>query len=552
VGAFIDAGSVVLSQDCDGDGLCDVDEIADGSEPDCDGNGFPDACDIADGAPDCNENGVPDACDIASGASQDIDKNGVPDDCKPDCDGDGLPDAWELANGFDFDCDADGVPDFCEIAADAGIDDDRDGRIDACESARGDFNLDGVVNGADLAPLLSLWGAVNPPVGDLDGDNIVTAADLAILLGNWGTVAWDPVLSTIAPRQGSEFGGTAVTLRGAGFDGATGVFFDGVAAASFAVVDVTTITAVTPAHAPGFVSVEVVTGGGDAMVPGMYEYTPATPAWATLVEPEPDPAVVYDADLRAAILATGWAWKVRDNGTGIEMLLIPPGTYDMGCSASSLYGCSSIENPVHPVTITQPFYMSRTEVTQAQWTAVMGSNPSFFQTASTQVPASEVANRPVERVSWNTIQGFLSATGTRLPTEAEWEYAYRAGTTTAFHGWAGQPAGTNDDNLVGNIAWYSSNAGSQTRPVGGRAANGFGLHDMAGNVREWVGDWYSGSYYASSPLEDPQGPSSGSSRVWRGGSWNSSTYNVRSSYRNNNAPATSNSSLGFRVARPPL
>ena len=118
-------------------------------------------------------------------------------------------------------------------------------------------------------------------------------------------------------------------------------------------------------------------------------------------------------------------------------------------------------------------------------------------------------NRPVEAVSWNTIQGFLSATGMRLPTEAEWEYAYRAGTTTAFHGWAGQPAGTNDDSLVGNIAWYSSNSGGQTRPVGGKAANGFGLHDMAGNVWEWVSDWYGSSYYASSPLEDPQGPTSG-------------------------------------------
>jgi formylglycine-generating enzyme required for sulfatase activity len=518
---------------------------------DCNGNGVPDACDIADGSEsDCDANGVPDSCDIASGASQDIDGNGVPDECKPDCDGDGLPDAWELANGFDFDCDADGVPDYCEIALDTDIDDDHDGRIDACEFARGDFNLDGVVNGADLAPLLSLWGAVNPPVGDLDGDNIVTAADLAILLGNWGTVAWAPVLSTVAPRQGSEFGGTAVTLRGAGFDGATGVFFDGVAAASFVVIDATTINAVTPAHAPRFVSVEVVTGGGDALVPGMYEYMPgATPAWATVIAGAPDPAVVYDAELRAAILATGWAWKVRDNGTGIEMLLIPPGTYDMGCSASNLYGCSSAENPVHPVTITQPFYMSRTEVTQAQWTAVMGLNPSFFQSASAQVPAAEVPNRPVETVSWNTIQGFLSATGMRLPTEAEWEYAYRAATTTAFHGWAGQPAGTNDDNLVGNIAWYSSNAGSQTRPVGGRAANGFGLHDMSGNVFEWVSDW-AGAYSGKSQI-DPTGPTDGSARLLRGGSPMDLDSYLRSSSRYFTSVDSTFFDTGFRVVRNP-
>jgi formylglycine-generating enzyme required for sulfatase activity len=206
--------------------------------------------------------------------------------------------------------------------------------------------------------------------------------------------------------------------------------------------------------------------------------------------------------------------------------------------------------------ITQPFYMSRTEVTQSQWTAVMGSNPSSHQTASAQVPASQVPNRPVERVSWNTIQGFLSATGMRLPTEAEWEYAYRAGTTTAFHGWAGQPAGTNDDSLVGTIAWYSSNASSQTRPVGGKAANGFGLHDMAGNVSEWVSDWYLSNYYASSPLEDPQGPGPGSGfgRVLRGGAarW-SSPEELRASRRFYQTSLNYGSLTdGFRVVREPF
>jgi formylglycine-generating enzyme required for sulfatase activity len=158
----------------------------------------------------------------------------------------------------------------------------------------------------------------------------------------------------------------------------------------------------------------------------------------------------------------------------------------------------------------------------------------------------------VEQVSWNTIQGFLSATGMRLPTEAEWEYACRAGTTTAFHGWAGEPAGTNDDNLVGNIAWYSSNASNQTRPVGGKAANGFGLHDMAGNVWEWVGDWYGSTYYTSSPLEDPQGPTSGSYRVLRGGSWYLDAVNVRSSTRFSGSPGVTLNGIGFRVARAPL
>jgi sulfatase modifying factor 1 len=168
------------------------------------------------------------------------------------------------------------------------------------------------------------------------------------------------------------------------------------------------------------------------------------------------------------------------------------------------------------------------------------------------VPASEVANRPVEQVSWNTIQGFLSATGMRLPTEAEWEYAYRAGTTTAFHGWAGQPAGTNDDNLVGNIAWYAGNSGLLTRPVGGKAANGFGLHDIAGNVTEWVNDWYSGSYYASSPSTNPPGPATGTSRAIRGGSWGGPSRRVRSSDRGEGVPpGYPYANVGFRVARAP-
>jgi formylglycine-generating enzyme required for sulfatase activity len=181
----------------------------------------------------------------------------------------------------------------------------------------------------------------------------------------------------------------------------------------------------------------------------------------------------------------------------------------------------------------------------------MGWNPSYFQRASTEVPAAQVPSRPVEQVSWNTIQGFLTATGMRLPTEAEWEYACRAGTTTAFHGFAGFLDGTNDDTLVGNIAWYTSNSNSQTRPIGGKAANGFGLHDMAGNVREWVNDWYSSNYYASSPSTDPPGPMSGSHRVLRGGSWGLGTELVRSSCREDNSPVPACSGVGFRVARAP-
>ena len=279
------------------------------------------------------------------------------------------------------------------------------------------------------------------------------------------------------------------------------------------------------------------------------------PGWATLIEAKPDPSVVWAADLRAAITATGLAWRVKDTATQMEMVLIPPGSFDMGCVTGSVqYPCSSSQLPVHTVTLTNAFYLGRYEVTQAQWQARMGSNPSYWQSPSSDVPVDQIPNRPVEQVSWNMIAGaggFMAQTGMRLPTEAEWEYAYRAGTTTAFHGFTGYLNGTNDDTLVGNIAWYSSNSNNQTRPVGGKAANGFGLHDMAGNVFEWVSDWYLSSYYASSPAQNPPGPASGMSRVLRGGSWPYLTNYLRSSYRFSGTPGLTFNVFGCRAARNP-
>jgi formylglycine-generating enzyme required for sulfatase activity len=319
------------------------------------------------------------------------------------------------------------------------------------------------------------------------------------------------------------------------------------------VINATTVTAVTPAGTAGTVTVAITTPGGTASLPGAFSYV-TVPSWATLIEAAPDPAVVWDADLRAAITATGLAWRVRDTATQMEMLLIPPGTFEMGCSASNQYGCYTWESPVHTVTLTNAFYLGRYEVTQAQWQARMGSNPSFFQSPSSDVPAAQVPNRPVEQVSWNMIAGaggFMAQTGMRLPTEAEWEYAYRAGTATAFHGFKGYLNGTNDDTLVGNIAWYGSNSNTQTRPVGGKAGNGFGLHDMAGNVWEWVNDWYSSSYYASSPAQNPTGPTTGLARVFRGGSWVDNADFLRASYRLSRTPGSTLYFIGCRAARSP-
>jgi len=270
------------------------------------------------------------------------------------------------------------------------------------------------------------------------------------------------------------------------------------------------------------------------------------PTGTTVLEWDVDPVVVTDVTLRDAITATGLPWRVKDTGTNIEMLLIPAGSFTMGCTPSLQYSCYSSESPLHTVTLTNAFYLGRYEVTQAQWQAQMGSNPSYFQGAS----YPDAASRPVERVSWNMITGFNTATGLRLPTEAEWEYAYRAQLGTSVTRWAFHN-NTNDDSLLGNIAWYSSNSGSQTHAVGGKTANALGLHDMSGNIWEWVNDWYDSTYYSSSPATNPAGPASGTHRVLRGGSWVGNSNVCRGSRRNNNAPDSPIYIIGFRSARTP-
>ena len=235
------------------------------------------------------------------------------------------------------------------------------------------------------------------------------------------------------------------------------------------------------------------------------------------------------------------AWRVRDTATQIEMVLVPPGTFTMGCTASTSYPCASHENPTHSVTLTQAFYLGRYEVTQAQWLATMGSNPSAYQ------DDPDAPNTPVNSVSWITIQGFLSSTGMRLPSEAEWEYACRAGTTTAFNN------GSNNDNTALMIAWYDLNTGSALRPhrVGLKAPNALGIYDMHGNVLEWVNDWFGTTYYELSPPINPPGPVSGTYRVLRGGSARYNSGYLRSSWRYGMRPTDETFDWGFRVVRTP-
>ena len=279
---------------------------------------------------------------------------------------------------------------------------------------------------------------------------------------------------------------------------------------------------------------------------GNFGPCPSGLSWATVLQWNPDPDVVPDAAVRAKIVASGYPWRVLDTGTGIEMLLIPGGTFTMGCSASNSYGCYSDESPNHQVTLSKAFYLGKTEVTQAQWQAKMGSNPSTYKNYS------DSPSRPVETVSWNDIAGFNTATGLRLPTEAEWEYACRGGTTTAIHSTPDRPNGSNKIAQLKYIAWYTTNSGSTTHPVGGKAPNAFGFYDMSGNVWEWCNDRYGATYYSSSPSTDPAGPSTGSNRVLRGGFWSNSSYYCRSSYRiYTDSVSNRGYYTGFRVARHP-
>ncbi|MFN9125542.1 MAG: SUMF1/EgtB/PvdO family nonheme iron enzyme, partial [bacterium] len=355
-----------------------------------------------------------------------------------------------------------------------------------------------------------------------------------------------PVITSISPLIGPVDGGTQIIVKGTNLDGTTLVTVGGLAATGVTVINSTTVTAVTPPGAAGLATVGVTTGGGTATLPNAFGYY-LPGQWQTVLEMAPDPAVVTNADLRAAIVATSLPWRVRDNLTQIEMVLIPAGSFVMGGSSSDDYAATASELPAHPVTITNSFYMSRYEVTQSQWTPIMGSNPSFFS------GFADSPVRPVEGMSWFAARGFATASSMRLPTEAEWEYACRAGTTTAFHSMPTYPNGFNADGLVWQIAWLSSNSANQTNAVGLKPANGFGLHDMSGNVREWVNDWYSGTYYASSPEINPQGPASGDFgwRVKRGGGWLSFSRWLRSAGRQGDPAQNGADDTGVRVVRDP-
>jgi formylglycine-generating enzyme required for sulfatase activity len=236
------------------------------------------------------------------------------------------------------------------------------------------------------------------------------------------------------------------------------------------------------------------------------------------------------------------------NSLGMEFVYISPGTFMMG-SPSNEPGRDNDEKQ-HRVTLTQGFYMQTTEVTQGQWKTVMGSNlnrAESFKNCGNDCP--------VENVDWNDTQQFIrklnqrEGSGTyRLPTEAEWEYAARAGSTTAFAN--GDISGTGKkcsyDSNLDAMGWYCDNSNKKTHPIAQKSPNAWGLYDMHGNVWEWCQDWYGG--YPSSSVTDPTGPSSGFKRVRRGGSYAWIAGYCRSACRDDFPPSFNNPELGFRLA----
>ena len=243
-----------------------------------------------------------------------------------------------------------------------------------------------------------------------------------------------------------------------------------------------------------------------------------------------------------------------------NLVLIPAGPFSLGNTGS--YEGEYDEKPPATIIISKPFYISKYEITQQQYKAVMGNNPSEFKGD----------NLPVEQVSWYDALNFCNAlsqsegltpcytingtkvtsdfeaNGYRLPTEAEWEYAAKAGTKTDFYSGKLTYSGNSpiDPNLD-KIAWYSANSSNATHPVGQKAPNAFGLYDMSGNVWEWCWDRY--AEYPSKETKDYQGPEIGTYRVYRGGGWRNLAWYCRSTNRDRNYLDDKNNSLGFRVVK---
>jgi len=235
--------------------------------------------------------------------------------------------------------------------------------------------------------------------------------------------------------------------------------------------------------------------------------------------------------------------KTFSNSLGMTFNLIPAGTFTMGSPVNE--PGRFLNETQHEVILTKDYYMQTTETTQGQWFTLTGNNPSYFS-------HSHKENCPVEQVSWDDIQTFIATLNQRregtyaLPTEAQWEYAARAGSTTAFtNGQITNPE-KGYDPILDAMGWYNENSEKTTHPVAQKEPNALGLFDMHGNVWEWCADFY--GTYPTGSVVDPEGPSSGSSRVVRGGSWrNCEARYCRSAMRRRYTPSLMYYNVGFRL-----
>jgi len=275
---------------------------------------------------------------------------------------------------------------------------------------------------------------------------------------------------------------------------------------------------------------------------------------AALAVPVPEPAYVPPATAAAATEG-----EARTNAKdGLKYAWIPPGRFDMGCVPQDrgfLAGCGKQEKPRHPVTLTKGFWLAQTEVTVAAYRAFANATARPMPKA----PSWLEDTHPIVNVTWGDAVAFCDWSGGRLPTEAEWEYAARAGTSSPFP-WGDElePGGAHRMNVFqGRFPSTNTMADgfAGTAPVDAFAPNEFGLYNVTGNVWEWCADWYDPGYYARSPLRDPRGPVGGTYRVMRGGSYlchNSYCRRYRVSARQGNEPASSTGNVGFRVAADPV
>lgn len=255
---------------------------------------------------------------------------------------------------------------------------------------------------------------------------------------------------------------------------------------------------------------------------------------------------------RPTILEAGLEMNTYTNSIGMEFIEIPSGTFMMGAADNDRESYNS-EKPQHEVTISKAFFIGKYEVTQAEWEEVMGFNPYDLDRSNPYYNLPGMAERITKAdhpatVSWNDARDFITRLNAkeghnryRLPTEAEWEYACRAGTTTRY-------SFGDDIRNLNTYAWYNEDfATGSTHPVGQKRPNPWGLYDVHGNVWEWVNDYYSEDYYAVSPSVDPQGADTGSQRAVRGGSWHSTAIAWRSTFRKSYEADYRGISIGFRL-----